>query len=68
MAAGWGGDCSCDWVAACADRRFGLRSEAPIRTPQQRGIAMCHNFKCVFNFDIVMAINTQLQRMWFSAL
>lgn len=72
VAASWGGDCSCDWasetVAVCADRDFGLRSEAAIRTPQKRRIAVGRSFKFVFNSNMTMAIDTQLQKMWFSAL
>lgn len=72
MAAGWGADCSCDCasetVVACADRRFGLRSEAGIRTPQKRRIVVGRSFKFVFNSNMAMEIDTLLHKMWFSAL
>jgi hypothetical protein len=55
-------------VAARADRCFGLRSEAAIRTPQKRRIAVGRSFKFVFNANMTMAIDTHLQKMWFSAL
>jgi hypothetical protein len=55
-------------VAARADRRFGLRSEAAIRTPQKERIAVGRSFKFVFNSNMTMAIDTQFQKMWFSAL
>jgi len=74
VAAGCEGDCSCDCagasgpVAACAFRRFGLISEAAIRTPQKERIAVGRSFKFVFNSNMTMAIDTQFQKMWFSAL
>jgi hypothetical protein len=55
-------------VAACADRCFGLRSEAAISTPQKRRIAVGRSFKFVLKFNMAMAIDAQLQKMWFSTL
>jgi hypothetical protein len=55
-------------MAACADRRFGLRSEPAIRTPQKRRIAVGRSFKFVFSSDMTTAIDTLLQKMWLSAL
>jgi hypothetical protein len=55
-------------VAACADRRFGLRSDAAISTPQKRRIAVGRSFKFVVNSNMTMAIDTQFLKMWFSAL
>jgi hypothetical protein len=55
-------------VAVCADRRFELRSEVAIRTPQKRRIAVGRSFKFFFNANMTMAIDTLLQQMWFSAL
>jgi len=56
VAVGWGGDFSGDWasetVAACTDRCFGLRSEAAIRAPQRRRIAVDGSFKFVFNANM----------------
>ena len=72
VAAGWGGDCSCDGasetVAACANGSFGLRSAAAIRTPQRRRSAVGRSFKFVFNSNVTMTVDTQLQEMWLSAL
>ena len=74
VAAGCGGDCSCDcgWASepgpACAFRRFGLMSEAAIRNPQRATIAVDRTFKFVFNSNMTAAIGTQFVKMWFSAL
>lgn len=55
-------------MAECADTCFGARSEAAITAPQTRRLAVGCTFKFAFNSKIAMAIDTLLQRMWFSAL
>ena len=72
MAAGCGGNCSCDWAGeagvACAFRRVELISETASRTPQKGRIALDRSFTLVFNSNLIASIGTHLLKMWFPAV